>query len=244
LKLVYLNPRELELDNANVRRERPPEGEEDLEASIASLGIIQPVMAREKDGKLLVFLGSRRLDKAKNLVFKGRLEKIPVIINNVDDKTAKILSLIENTHRAPITPVSSRTLRRWLSFGAVEDVWSGTKKSFKPVLHPELRGEEREKVKKTLYEMPPVVVESLKGLATRVDKRTYVQTVEEIRGKTKREALDVIKGKVKPPANQELTCRVYIPCSLLEELKGRVQLENATIDDLVTSIIREWLENQ
>lgn len=83
---------------------------EDLAASIASAGLLQPIVVRRLVGRLTVVAGHRRLAAVKHL----RWDTVPVIIRadmRPDDVLAAML--IENGQRTDLDPVEeARALRR------------------------------------------------------------------------------------------------------------------------------------
>ncbi|WP_455476101.1 ParB/RepB/Spo0J family partition protein [Bartonella sp. B17] len=88
------NPRrhftELELDN--------------LAESIRQHGIVQPVIVRplrDYPNQFELIAGERRWRAAQ----RANLSKLPVIIRDVDDKTALELAIIENVQRADLNPI-------------------------------------------------------------------------------------------------------------------------------------------
>ena len=74
----------------------------ELANSIQNYGIISPLVVRE-DGPMFysIIAGERRYRAAKML----NLQKIPVIIKNLNDKTTKEVALIENIQREDLNPV-------------------------------------------------------------------------------------------------------------------------------------------
>ncbi|MBL8578207.1 MAG: ParB/RepB/Spo0J family partition protein [Mesorhizobium sp.] len=74
----------------------------DLAQSIREHGIVQPVLVRRKaDGKYEIIAGERRWRAAQ----KAGLTEIPVLVRDVDDRTALELAIIENVQRADLNPV-------------------------------------------------------------------------------------------------------------------------------------------
>jgi ParB family chromosome partitioning protein len=74
----------------------------DLAQSIREHGIVQPVLVRRRaDGKYEIIAGERRWRAAQ----KAGLTEIPVLVRDVDDRTALELAIIENVQRADLNPV-------------------------------------------------------------------------------------------------------------------------------------------
>ncbi len=74
----------------------------DLAQSIREHGIVQPVLVRRKpDGKFEIIAGERRWRAAQ----RAGLTELPVLVRDVDDRTALELAIIENVQRADLNPV-------------------------------------------------------------------------------------------------------------------------------------------
>ena len=73
----------------------------ELAASIAKYGIIQPIVLRNIGDKYEIIAGERRF-KASQL---AGLNKVPAIINNTDDNTSAEIALLENLQRKNLTPI-------------------------------------------------------------------------------------------------------------------------------------------
>ena len=74
----------------------------DLAQSIREHGIVQPVLVRRKpDGKYEIIAGERRWRAAQ----RAGLNEIPVLVRDVNDRTALELAIIENVQRADLNPV-------------------------------------------------------------------------------------------------------------------------------------------
>lgn len=75
---------------------------DELAASIEEKGILQPLIVRTLGGgKYEIVAGERRFRAAQSL----HLEKIPVIVKEVDDQETLELALIENLQREDLNPV-------------------------------------------------------------------------------------------------------------------------------------------
>jgi ParB family chromosome partitioning protein len=87
--------------NPRQPRARPGEGIESLTASIGRVGVLQPVLVRERDSRYELIAGQRRWMAA---VAAG-LARIPAIILEADDATSLELALVENLQRRDLNPV-------------------------------------------------------------------------------------------------------------------------------------------
>ncbi len=75
----------------------------DLAQSIREHGIVQPVLVRQgkESGRYEIIAGERRWRAAQ----AAGLNEIPVLVRDVDDRTALELAIIENVQRADLNPV-------------------------------------------------------------------------------------------------------------------------------------------
>ena len=74
----------------------------ELAASIATRGVIQPVIVRpQADGSYQLVAGERRWRAAQ----KAQLHEIPAIIRQLDEREVMALALIENIQREDLNPV-------------------------------------------------------------------------------------------------------------------------------------------
>ena len=95
IDLVVRNPR-------NPRKHFAEEDLQDLASSIRQHGIVQPVVVRTvADGRFEIIAGERRWRAAQ----LAGLNEIPVIIREVDDRTALELAIVENVQRTDLNPV-------------------------------------------------------------------------------------------------------------------------------------------
>ena len=75
---------------------------DELAASIAQRGVIQPVVVRALDtGKYQLVAGERRWRAAQ----KARLHEIPVIVRELSERDVMALALIENLQREDLNPI-------------------------------------------------------------------------------------------------------------------------------------------
>jgi len=92
-----------------------PEKMQELIDSIKENGLLNPITVRPiGDGNFMLIAGLHRLEACKKLGW----EKIPARILNVDEKTAILLNLTENSARADADPVSvAYTIKHLLELG-------------------------------------------------------------------------------------------------------------------------------
>lgn len=79
---------------------------QELADSIATQGVVQPIVVREKaGGHFEIVAGERRWRAAQ----KAGLSQIPAVIKTFDDQTAAAVSLIENIQRENLNPLEEST---------------------------------------------------------------------------------------------------------------------------------------
>jgi ParB family chromosome partitioning protein len=89
---------------ANPRRQFAESDLEELAASIRRHGVVQPVLVRPSKSDGIAFeliAGERRWRAAQ----RAGLTELPVIIREVNDRTALQLAIVENVQRADLNPV-------------------------------------------------------------------------------------------------------------------------------------------
>jgi ParB family chromosome partitioning protein len=79
---------------------------QELADSIATQGVVQPIVVRQKaDGRYEIVAGERRWRASQ----KAGLSKIPVVVKTFNDQTAAAVSLIENIQRENLNPLEEST---------------------------------------------------------------------------------------------------------------------------------------
>jgi ParB family chromosome partitioning protein len=74
----------------------------ELAASIAEIGVLQPVLARDMgDGTYQLVAGERRWRAAR----RAGLQTIPAVVRTTDDLSSVEQALVENLHRQDLTPL-------------------------------------------------------------------------------------------------------------------------------------------
>lgn len=96
----------LDIDQVKSGRFQPREDFDDqklkeLTSSIKEKGLLQPMLVRKSDSGFEIIAGERRFRAAQAL----GLKKIPVIIKDVKDEDALIISLMENIQRQELNPI-------------------------------------------------------------------------------------------------------------------------------------------
>lgn len=85
----------------NVRTEIPKASIEGLVQSIKEQGILQPLLVKINNDGYDLIAGFRRLSAAKALKF----DKIPCVIQDIEDKDRKQVQLVENIQRENLNPI-------------------------------------------------------------------------------------------------------------------------------------------
>ena len=83
------------------RKDFSPEALRELADSIKEQGIVQPLIVRERDGRLELIAGERRWRAAQLL----GLAEVPVILRQADDRAVLELALIENLQRENLNAI-------------------------------------------------------------------------------------------------------------------------------------------
>lgn len=101
-KIMTLRLSEIEPEPSQPRSIFEHEPLEELASSIATHGLLQPIIVREgKNGHYRIVAGERRWRASK----MAGLAEVPVILIDADDKKAAELSLIENLQRENLNPL-------------------------------------------------------------------------------------------------------------------------------------------
>lgn len=85
----------------NPRRQFDDAELQDLSSSIRQHGIVQPVVVRPRGDRFEIIAGERRWRAAQ---LAGLIE-IPVIVRDVDDRTALEIAIVENVQRSDLNPL-------------------------------------------------------------------------------------------------------------------------------------------
>jgi len=100
--LASLSVADIEPHPDQPRRRFDEEALSELAASIASRGVIQPVIVRPlANGKFQLVAGERRWRAAQ----KAQLHEIPALIRTLEERDVMALALIENIQREDLNPV-------------------------------------------------------------------------------------------------------------------------------------------
>lgn len=101
LNVVNIPISMIEIDSKQPRKHFDEEELRSLADSISKYGVLSPINVRKKGMTYIIIAGERRW-RASRL---AGLKTIPAKIENVDDKTHRLLSLIENIQREDLNPI-------------------------------------------------------------------------------------------------------------------------------------------
>ncbi len=73
----------------------------ELSASIAQVGVLQPILVRPVDGRYELIAGERRWRAAQ----RAGLTTVPAVVRTTNDVSSVEQALVENLHRADLTPL-------------------------------------------------------------------------------------------------------------------------------------------
>lgn len=83
------------------RKRFDEESLQELADSIIEQGLMQPIIVRKLDNNFEIIAGERRWRAAK----LAKLDTIPVIVRDINDRTASIIALIENMQRVDLSSI-------------------------------------------------------------------------------------------------------------------------------------------
>ncbi|MGV3466197.1 MAG: ParB/RepB/Spo0J family partition protein [Heyndrickxia sp.] len=78
-----------------------PEAIEELKESILQHGILQPIIVRKSIKGYEIVVGERRYRAAK----EAKLDKVPVVVRDLDEQQMMELAVLENLQREDLTPI-------------------------------------------------------------------------------------------------------------------------------------------
>jgi ParB family chromosome partitioning protein len=99
LRLMDLD--QIDINEKNPRKRIDDESLRDLAASIASVGVIQPIVVTPRDGANLLVTGERRVRAAR----MAGLKEIPAVVRDLTDKQVLEAMLVENLQRQDLAPL-------------------------------------------------------------------------------------------------------------------------------------------
>jgi ParB family transcriptional regulator, chromosome partitioning protein len=110
-RIVFLKPEQIKANPLQPREDFDPQGMEDLVQSIREKGVIQPVLVRQRGDSYELIAGERRF-RAANIL---KLNELPAIVKEVDDRDSLELSLIENIQRQDLNVIEEARAFKYLA---------------------------------------------------------------------------------------------------------------------------------
>jgi len=92
---------DISLTGWNPRKNFNKDALDELKKSIKEHGILEPLVVRPHNGSYQLVAGERRYRAAKEL----GLEKVPVVVQHLDDRSVKEIMLLENLQREDLSPL-------------------------------------------------------------------------------------------------------------------------------------------
>ncbi|WP_457556348.1 ParB/RepB/Spo0J family partition protein [Candidatus Pyrohabitans sp.] len=116
--IVELGINEIKLTGWNPRKNFDEEKLRELADSIKEHGILEPLIVRQVNGSYELVAGERRLRAAK----LAGLEKVPVVVRELDDNQVRELMLLENLQREDLNPQEeAQALQSLLAQGITQE---------------------------------------------------------------------------------------------------------------------------
>ena len=100
-KILYLPAAQIRPNPGQPRKIFDPAGLQELAASIAEYGIVQPLTVRRRDGFYELVAGERRLRAAR----MAGLREVPCILLSVDEAQSGMVALVEKDADDPFANV-------------------------------------------------------------------------------------------------------------------------------------------
>ncbi|MFM9851865.1 MAG: ParB/RepB/Spo0J family partition protein [Sphingomonadaceae bacterium] len=114
-----MNVADLVAHPSQPRRHFDDDALDELAASIAARGVLQPIVVRQKDQKWQIVAGERRWRAAQ----RAQIHQVPVIVKELNDAATLEIALIENIQREQLNAIEEgETYRRLIrEFGHSQD---------------------------------------------------------------------------------------------------------------------------
>jgi len=100
----------LDINRDQPRKTFDEEKLNELAASIARHGLVQPILVKKRGDRYLIIAGERRYRAAR----KAGLAKVPVVVRDLEDAEVMEFSLIENIQRENLNPIEEAAAIRFL----------------------------------------------------------------------------------------------------------------------------------
>jgi len=105
-KIHEVDLSQIDEPHGSIRMEINPEEISELAQSISEIGLLQPIILRERGERLEVVAGHRRFLAHKEL----NKNSIPAIVKDIDDQAVALLRATENLQRVDLTPLEEAAI--------------------------------------------------------------------------------------------------------------------------------------
>jgi ParB family chromosome partitioning protein len=148
--VLYIDVDDIKPNAMQPRQSFPPEAIEELASSIASYGVIQPVILRKAAVGYEIVAGERRWRAAR----KAGLHEIPALVREFGEEENALIAIIENMQREDLN-----TVEEGMAFRAVLEKYGMTQEELAKAV-----GKSRPHIANTLraLKLPPEAVEFLR----------------------------------------------------------------------------------
>lgn len=209
----------------NLRQET--EADEELKESVKNNGVIQPLIVRvnstdETDPNVYVIDGHRRLAAAK----AAKLDRVPVVFQNVDDSEATIIALTSQTQR-PFSPVERAAgLKRLKDSGLTEEAIAKKLGLSVRTVSETLRIEEN-----TVGEIKEAedIPARVKARASGLSKENQKLVAEKLKGKNREEGFKEVR-KAEAKEGKVARGKKPLEITLRKNLKEEILLLSKRVD--------------
>lgn len=253
----------IDIAEENVRKSKREQGIEELKASIAALGLIQPIVLLPNGDRYKLLVGQRRY-----LAFQALgVDKIPSLIieQPITSDQARLISFGENNHRRKL-PYSDTIIVCDILFRSV----GGSKTKKIEIIAQRLNIHPRTVSKYLAYQLVPKPVQALVENGKLTPDMAYrltggfwpnvemiIDVAKEFTELTKAERERLIAARKRNPsasiqdlmnlARQPIPgveLIIHIEPETMDQLKTEAKERKTEVDPLVNTIIEEWLEEE
>lgn len=118
-RVMMLRMGDIDPNPEQPRRKFDAQALAELAASIRQVGVLQPILVTEIEGRYRIIAGERRWRAAK----MAGLSEVPVLVKDLSDESAAAVSLVENLQRTDLNPIEEASGYRDLidAFGLTQE---------------------------------------------------------------------------------------------------------------------------
>lgn len=195
---------------------------EELSKSIEEHGIVQPIIVRPSNGRYTIIAGERRWRAAR----LAGLDKVPIIIRDIDEKEMLEIALIENLQREDLNPMEEAEGINSLiqAYGLTQEQVAQRLGKSRPAIANSLRLLNLPKEVKTMLETNLISsghARALLGLDSDSKKVEIAKLIVE-KGLSVRETENLIK-KIKTNKDNQKTAKTTEKPSYILELENKME---------------------